>query len=599
MKRSLLIISALLLIVIVYFPGLSADFYLDDFSSIVNNSTIKPPVDWRVIAETYSLRTIPYILFAIQYENFLDNTFGYHLISLIIHCANALLIFFVLSLTLRISQQKEVVLSTQPLNESPSLIKTQIASSAAALASLIYAIHPQNSQAVIYIVQQIALLAAFFSFVSIYAFLKLRTSYRKKHYVLWGSALLLSFICAMLSKQNTVVLPIIWLMLEYFVIKRRAIELTRVSLLLGFTLVIAISAYLGGIDEFIAVIDKFTRENQELSRYEYVLTQLEVLAHYISQFYILHDFRLEYDTAIAVEFGNKQILFLLLHSFFIVLAFLLVKRKPILSLAVLSFYVLHLVESSFIPIRDVAFEHRTYLPNFAHALLISSIAYELLVKTKLRASVLAVASIVVIFLSLLTNERAKLWSDKFAFYEYEISISKRNPRLYMSMGQMYIDNNQCHLAVSYFDHAIKLYDMAHESNLGKQPELFQSYAKCLFSLGLRQNAFSLLNKLEQEALNPTQKAMVLGQKAKMLMELKRHKHAKQLLVKAYQLDDKNIYILVNLAICEAVLKNFKAAKFLLESALVINPEHEMAIDLLKKVSRVIQRSVNRKEEARQ
>ncbi len=591
MKRFYCFLFFAITLFLIYFPSLNADFYLDDFSSIVHNGLIKAPVDWQKIINVYGLRTLPYSLFAAQYSFFQDSTLGYHLVSLLIHIASSVLVFGILLCLLEQSVSFE---SRNSLSLNGNINKI-----AAGIATLIFAFHPQNSQAVIYIVQQIALIAAFFSLLSLYAFLKGRLSANCKHQFIWLTLSFLSFIAAMLSKQNVVVLPLVFLLIEFLIIKKSPNKLG--FLFAAAVLIAGLSAYfyVGNFDKLVTLVDSFTRENSELTRLEYFYTQLAVLAHYIKQFYIPLDFRLEYDVTIAKAFSVTELTYLTLHIGLILLGLAFIKKAPLASLALFSFYVLHAVESSFIPIRDVAFEHRTYLPNIMHSVLIASLFTILLKVNRLRTYLVLLSVIIVSALSIITHERAKVWADKFAFYKNEISISKRNPRLYMSLGQMYIDNDQCHLALSYFDHAIRLYDMAHASNLGKQPELFQNYAKCLFSLGMQQQAFNLLDKLQKQVKRPNQKAMLYAQKGKMLMDLKMHKKARFWLRKAYQLDNKQIYILVNLAICEAVLKNFNAAKYLLESALVVNPSHAMAIELLQKVNRVVQSSESKKVNANQ
>lgn len=591
MKRFFYLIFFASLLFLAYFPSLNAGFYLDDFGSIVNNGLIKAPVDWQRIIDVYGLRTLPYSLFAIQYSAFQDSTLGYHLVSLFIHLANCLLVFGILLTLLKVS----VVYKCH----DNSTHRGNVNLLACAIVTLIFAFHPQNSQAVIYIVQQIALIATFFSLLSLYAFLNGRRASDSKSQFLWLALSLIFFIAAMLSKQNVAVLPLVFLLIELLIIKRSHYKFAALFTFTGLFVVLLAYFYAGSLDKLFALIDGFTRENSELTRLEYFYTQLGVVAHYIKQFYIPTDFRLEYDVAIVSEFSVTELAYLSLHIGLILIASSLTRKAPLVSLAVFSFYILHLVESSFIPIRDVAFEHRTYLPNIMQSVLIAYVLTALFSINRLREYLILLCIIIVTTLLLITHERAKLWADQFAFYKNEISISKRNPRLYMSLGQMYIDNDQCHLALSYFDHAIRLYDMAHESNLGKQPELFQNYAKCLFSLGMRQQAFNLLDKLLKQVKRSNQEAMLYAQKGKMLMDLKMHKKARYWLRKAYQLDNKQIYILVNLAICEAVLKNFNAAKYLLESALVVNPSHEMAKELLQKVNRVVQSSDSKKVNANQ
>jgi len=574
----------------VFYPSISADFYLDDFGSIAQNALIKPPVDYSKLIDFYGLRSLAYTIFSFEYSLFADDPFGYHLASLAIHLVNVALLFLLLNALLK--SRDRYIIENESLQSNTTNSTEAYRVSAALLGASLFAIHPQNTQTAIYIVQQIASIATLFSLISIYSYIQLRSSeYRIARYG-WATLTLLSFLLAMLSKQNTIVVPVIWLLIEWLVFKQYHKQMVFIYGALVLLLLLALSIMKGSVEDAILLIDGFTRENKELSRWHYFITQLKVIGHYITQYFYPVDLRLEYDFEIKKSLSNVELGWVTFHSLAIISVLLVRKRLPLVALGVISYYVFHIVESSIIPIRDVAFEHRTYLPNIGFSLCLAALSYMVMSKYKPKTYMVTLCAILVLApLALASHQRAELWADKFAFYEHEISLSKRNPRAYLSLGNMHIQKGNCPMAVSYFDHALALYKQAHKSNLGSQPELFQSYANCLFKLGLQQDAFNILDQLAKQVKTQKHKASVLAQKARMLMDLKLHRKAKALLVKAYRFDNKNLAVLVNLAICEAVLKNFKAAKFLLESALIVNPDHKMTKDLLAKVNRVLSSQV--------
>jgi len=87
-----------------------------------------------------------------------------------------------------------------------------------------------------------------------------------------------------------------------------------------------------------------------------------------------------------------------------------------LSFGVLFYYLAQIVESGFIPIRDVLFEHRTYLPNAGLCLVTAWITISVLPSFFGWIKPAAIALPMVAILSVMTWQRNQLWADPVALW---------------------------------------------------------------------------------------------------------------------------------------------------------------------------------------
>src|SRR3989338_3154314 len=122
---------------IVYLPGLHAPFVFDDIGSIADNLALKNISNVAGIWQAGTTRFITNLTFALNYHFGGLHVLDYHLLNILIHILAAVtLYFFVLKIT------KSSRLSF--------------------FASLIFALHPIQTQAVTYLVQRSASLATLF-----------------------------------------------------------------------------------------------------------------------------------------------------------------------------------------------------------------------------------------------------------------------------------------------------------------------------------------------------------------------------------------------------------------------------------------------------
>src|SRR5207247_4441573 len=133
------------------------------------------------------------------------NPFGYHLTSLLLHAANAVVFFFVVHriLTLALPSPSE---------------RGHALAAAAGFAALVFAIHPLRVESVAWVTERRDVLSGLFYLPTILVYLRAcaREAPGRRSY--WLSVTL--FGCALLSKSMAVSLPIVLLILDVYPLRR-------------------------------------------------------------------------------------------------------------------------------------------------------------------------------------------------------------------------------------------------------------------------------------------------------------------------------------------------------------------------------------------
>lgn len=378
-----------------------APFYLDDFSSITENPWIMS-ADWPEIWAMYKYRIVGYTSFALNAQYLDGSPFSFRIVNILIHCVNASLVYFLVNALLKAESKNN--------HRNTFWIATA--------AALIFALHPLHTGAVTYIVQRLASLATMFFLFSVLMYL-LGRLHRNPLLIVLS---LISCVLAILTKQNTITLIPVLVLCELLVIRNISVKwliLTVVGTILA-GLFALLTLYLVGFD--IAWLDAASRETKEITRFGYFYIQLAVIGHYLSLFVWPDSLMLNY--GLTLEHWKQQYNFLwgAFHLSALVIAVAVSRRYPVAAFSIFFFYVTHSVESAFIPIRDVIFEHRAYLPNVGLLLLLATLYHQRFSSAPLftKRSLAGLLVVVVGTLSYLTHQRNTQWADPKALYRAEI-----------------------------------------------------------------------------------------------------------------------------------------------------------------------------------
>ncbi|MCG3116614.1 MAG: tetratricopeptide repeat protein [Candidatus Manganitrophus sp. SA1] len=437
----------------IYSNSFSVPFLFDDLRNIVENPRIK---DFKNFLDFSGTRYIGFLSFALNYYFGKLNPFGYHLVNLFIHIVNGFLVYLLALLLFRSSRIADPGVEKQ----APWM---------AVVTSLLFIAHPIQTQAVTYIVQRFASLATLFYLSAVVCYLKWRLSDSKSGIFTltgagWYGAALLSTVLAMKTKEISFTLPVMIILIEAVFFRKP--ERKRWIFLVPFLLTLLIIP-LSRIDVAGGAGEGFARETTTLSRSEYLFTEFRVILTYIRLLFLPVGQNLDYDYPIYHSIFEPPALlsFLFLFALFgLSLFLLLISSSPIprlFAFGVLWFFLTLSVESSIIPIRDVIFEHRLYLPSVGFFF---SCAMALLIGFRYLKSgppgiyrpalTVSILSFIVISLSLATYQRNMVWRDKIGLWEDVVKKSPRKGRAHDNLGSALSERGDFQGAIAHFSQAL-------------------------------------------------------------------------------------------------------------------------------------------------
>lgn len=414
-KNFIYFVLSALAVTVAYYGILEVPFYLDDRSSITHNPNFNNATLGSLF-EVYGMRFIGYLTLWLNYLNDQTNASGFHLVNVFIHFTNGILIFTLINKFVCISGAK---------------VDKKLVSLLSLSAALIFLVHPLNSQAVIYTVQRLASLVTLFYLAAVYCYVLGRSSENKVKRNVSLALCLIFATLALFTKQNAVTIPFAILILEIILFKTIPLIPSLMCTLFAIC-AIFFGFSISGDEGIFHRIDLMTRETMEYSRWDYLLTQASVITIYLQKFFIPINLHLDYGLTLKSFSFFQKVSALTVHSGLIIMALIYSRRLPLICISMLLFYIFHSIESGVIPITDLAFEHRTYLPNFALLFCIVSIAIKLLERSQQRSiktlSIVAPTFIVVCVFVWLTQERVQEWKEPRVFYTKELERSPDNVR---------------------------------------------------------------------------------------------------------------------------------------------------------------------------
>lgn len=430
---------------VVYGHTLNFPFIFDDASSIRENPAIYNLGDFKGIWGFAPLRVVGYLSFALNYHFGQYEVFGYHIVNVLIHILAGLAV-----LGLGRGLVRAPVVDT-----ISSTAKTWIP----ILAAMIFVLHPLQTQAVTYIVQRLASLVALFYIASIACYVQSRLHPDKLKKMLWGSGALLLAILAFFTKQNAVTLPLAVFLIEAVFFPGTFKRLLTLLACIGVGLGAVYAIIFFGFDYApfsLEAMDEFTRETTAVSRGQYLATQTNVLWTYLRLFVWPVGLHLDYDFPLAQGFSDwRVILASLAHLTIIATALRFAKKLPFMAFAICFYYLAHLVESSVIPIRDVLFEHRTYLPNVGLCIASAWLIVFLVNNWKPRITIPLVA-ILFLALGFATWERNNVWKDPLTLWQDCVEKAPNKARPYNNLGLAYAKQGTLDKAMVNFSKAIQI-----------------------------------------------------------------------------------------------------------------------------------------------
>ncbi|HKQ47257.1 MAG TPA: tetratricopeptide repeat protein [Phycisphaerae bacterium] len=332
--------------IVVYANSLGGPFIFDDQDGIVENSTIR---QWWPLSgvlspprnTTVAGRPVANLTLALNHAAGGLSTRGYHVVNLLIHLCAGLVLFGIVRRTL-------LCLKDQRFHASATGLATATA--------LLWVVHPLQTESVTYVIQRVESLMGLFYLLTLYAVIRHAEQPGLRWFILAVAACGLG----MATKEVMVTAPVVALLYDRAILAgtfREALR-RRWGLYASLAATWLILAWLvaGGPRSVTAGVGI-----KGITPLDYATTQLGVIVHYIRLSLWPDPLCLDYAWPLVTPAREAIGPGLFIGALLAATLWASVRRPAIGFLGVWFFLILA-PTSSFVTIKDAAFEHRMYLP---------------------------------------------------------------------------------------------------------------------------------------------------------------------------------------------------------------------------------------------
>ncbi len=448
---------------ILYSYDLHGAFFLDDIKLISQNEYIKE-IKWQNVQGWFTeniyagfgditeyYRPILLISFAINYFfNALEPAF-YHLFNNLLHSLNAVLVFL--------------------------LFKQKFKKIAYAFfISLIFALHPIQSENVIYVSGRGDLLASFFILTGIFCWIR---SFDSRHRIAYFTCSVASYILALLSRESAVVFPFLALIFYLFLnfdgreplFFRRLLFQIMPHILITYVYFILRLTFLN--------FRNFLNFGYADSLYGYylhvrILTFFHALLEYLKMMFTTLDIHERFIFPVHSNFFDRYVVGgLVVVISIIAFGFFLYRKKPssdsLCRTDGLSgfhvwifgwswFFINLLPSSGILPLSIIVQDHRLYLAILGPLSIAAYYLYLILGlahKKRHKFFVLSLVFLIIMYLSYRTFQRIIVWNDPKALLTESLSYEPDALIAMGALGEIYKREDNADRAIFYFRQAIE------------------------------------------------------------------------------------------------------------------------------------------------
>jgi len=472
------LLSVAALGLLVYVNTLFSPFLFDDLAYIADSQAIRSLRyfisfydDLSNIIIYVKTRYITHLSFALNYAVNGLAVWGYHSFNIAIHVINALLVYRLVSLTFK-----------TPAMRLPSADNLRRGRQIAFFSAIVFVCHPVQIQAVTYITQRFASLATLFYLLSVTLYIAARVRQEEeispKGFLPPARALLLyifaliSTVLAMKSKEIAFTLPLVIALYEFMFfsgpLRRRAVTLVPYLLTLPLIPLAMISSTRPAGD-LAGEVSEAARSLSSISRTDYLLTQFRVIVTYIRLYLFPVNQNLDYDYPVYHTLLSLPVFlsFLLLTTVLGLGIYIFLrygKEAPLsrlIAFGIFWFFITLSVESSIIPITDIIFEHRAYLPSAGLFITVAAAliaAKDRMVDTapQFVKAVIPMFALFILFLSVAAFMRNTVWRNDLALWSDVVAKSPLKERGHNNLGVAYFNRGMINEAIEQYRTALRL-----------------------------------------------------------------------------------------------------------------------------------------------
>jgi len=485
-KPTALLIMALMVVgFFVYAFNLNNPLFWDDEDWIIRNNFVHS-ISWDNVKFWLTHNTLagvglksnyyrPFLFFtfALNYVISGIKPFGYHLFSNLIHIANGILIFLLLK-RFDLGISKGLTLAV------------------AFLTSLIFLIHPLQTEAITYISGRGDALVTFFMLFALYLWTndtacrydKTVDNSSQRHDVSLRVLSLISLVLALLSRETAIIFPFLVLAFYVsFISKERFLKSIRQGLIKTwpyFAVVLVYGILRLTVLNFQNTLNFYTAPNiYSENLHVRLFTFLPVLWEYLKLLFVPIGLHMERSSVVYSSLFQWPVwpIFLGLVGLLAWLRHLYKNQSPAFKVwffGVALFFIPLGPVSGITPINALIYEHWLYLPMMGFWFVVSFYIVKLFGYLKSQKLLIAYCSLIIIlvvylsFFAYQSIQRNLLWGDPLAFYLDILKYEPDSVRINNNVGNIYYNKKDIENAEKYYGIAASQEDIFAEPyfNLG-------------------------------------------------------------------------------------------------------------------------------------
>ncbi|MBN8725277.1 MAG: tetratricopeptide repeat protein [Acidobacteria bacterium] len=555
-QQEFFIASIIILVTLITFTNtLLNGFVYDDISIVQNNSSINALSKipnlflqgyWGENNRNGLYRPITVVTYSLNYAINGLEPYGYHLVNIIIHIINSLLVYWIVK---HYSESKLLSIFT----------------------ALLFSVHPVHSEAVAAIYGRAELLAAMFLLIAWVYYLKSLTS--KYYYIIS----LLSYFLSLFCKESGIVFFGILLLVQFCT--KTSWKEKLIPEIKAWGYVLSTIPYLV-IRVWITGAFGIPKAGQLLGA-ESFLTRLYTMSLGFVQYFKMLVYPvtlfIDYDYGVIpiVKALNLSVsLSLILILLVIIIGFWQSGKNPIIGFAILFFFItISIVSNVLIPTGFLIAERTIYIAVLSICLIIAAIFYQLY---QLGWQKLALTGFIIV-LSLLSI-RAYFhnidFRDNFTFFTTIVKLSPNNPRVNYSLGIHYLRNDDFLKSEEYLEKALKLIP-DYSTAMAALGELYFEQGQIDKSIDILNKALALSPKLSYANQNM----------ARIYKDKKDYEKAKEFLLEAIKNSSPNAKLEQELAMLLYEMGQEEQAIISFKKALELDPNFAEPLVNLARIAR--------------
>jgi tetratricopeptide (TPR) repeat protein len=467
----------------VYYNTFSAPFIFDDLPSISANPTIhhltsigqvlSPPRE----GETVSGRPLLNLSLAINYAVSGMETWSYHALNLAIHILNGLLLFGVLRRTFLLPSM------------GPRLGRASFGLAMAI--ALVWTVHPLQTESVTYVIQRAESLAAMFYLATLYATIRGTQSRRA---IFWYAAAVGTCLLGAATKETVATAPLVVLLYDRTFLTGSF----RESLGRRWGLYAGLAAswiLLAGLTASTGLLG-LRAENGAPSIWAYARSQPGVILYYLGLAIWPNPLCLDYGWPVARTWG-AIVPAAVAVSLLVGVTVVGLAGHRRWGFAGACFFLILAPTSSVLPLGQLAFEHRMYLPLAAVVTLLVLAIYVVGAELRRRgwlarwgavAGGVSLVAIVAIVLGLLTIRRNADYQGISSIWQDTLDKAPQNADAHYGMANALVSLGRTAEAIEHFECSLRLkpeHAPVHNNfglvlvDAGRVPEAIEHYREAL------------------------------------------------------------------------------------------------------------------------